>query len=492
MGEVYSPGEAEPRGEECYVAGYFSMDPGFVGAGKRVRSTIELLDHRGRDATGIAVTDGRRVVVKAEPGRGDEVFPFEPATDSVTNLGPGFAATAHGRWTTVKSGSKEGAQPHHNIFTDQDPFFTVTTVHNGEVTNAPQVAEDMGVDLYDFATDSAFINYVVGYFATKHQNLTAGTREAMERFEGAISLLVMNENTFVAARDRHGIRPLVMGRSQNGRDFGFGSEEPALDAMETTYDRDVEPGEIITLSHENGFATENFAEADLKRCMFEAIYFASKESKIEGIRLEDARRRKGARLADLHPVEADVVIGVPDSGTPAAEGYAEASGTPYKPGIKKVLDERSFTQPGQVRQEVTAASKYEIDIEIINGQRIVVVDDSLVNATTARLLTDRLLQAGAQEVHWRITSPPIKWPCFYGAAFKERGRLIAAKGPKEQAHLEMWLASQLGVDSIGYLSIEDTAQAIGIEVGKFCTACFTGDYERVYPVTFRQKPHQAA
>lgn len=470
MREAYGGYESELH-EECGIAGVVYRDPEATDAGLVAGNGIYGLQHRGQAAAGIMVSDGLRVHGLKDTGTISEVFPDDR---SIRSLGDARMAIAHTRWGTVDaSDAFEAAGPHH--FFAQEIESTIATSHNGQFTNTHLLAEAMGIDRSLFATDSFFANHVIGVSCEEEKDLTRGVIAASELLEGAFSLLVMDEREMVAVRDKHGFRPLVIGVLEDNRGYVFASETPALAPMGAAFLREVEPGEAVTVTEAGELISNRFAEADPKHCMFEFIYFARPSGTMNGIEQYAARERLGRTLAELSPVEADVVIGSPDSATPAAIGYAEQSGIPYKAGLEKDrYTARTYTQDGKAAQEAAALKKYTPILSVIEGKRVVVVDDSVVNGTTVERLNTILRGAGAKEVHFRITSPPIKWQCFYGVA-NDQSRLIAAK-MEDQGRLEEELAAYFGIDSIAYLSVPATAQSIGLELGKFCTACFTGNY----------------
>lgn len=488
MAEEFTGYEDKPR-EECGVAGIiYTGDSTATDAAFIAHAGLLELQHRGEEAAGISASDGANVVGIKDTGRIGEVFPSDKTGEArLRGLGAAKLAVAHTRWGTVGLvDGYEAAQPF--LYYAQERNSTIAVVTNGETHNDDLMCQ-VGLLPEGFATDSDFNAHYISEKYNLHGDLTRAVREAVADFTGAFSLLVMNETTMVACRDFHGFRPLVMGELDNGQGIVFASETPALEAMGASYVRDVEPGEVITVEQSGTVTNEFYAPPDPRHCLFEPIYVTRPDAVINGQTAHAIRFKDGETLAERHPVMADIVMSIPDSGRAAASGFAQASGLTYAEGILvKKYRGRSFIQPDQEAQEKSAANKYIFIPEVIRGKSIVVVDDSVVNGTTIRQISKILRELGATEVHLRVASPPIKDPCHYGAAFKDRSRLVATHVTDEPGEFERELAQALTLDSVGFLKPEDNARSVGLELGRFCTACFTGEYPTKVPVTFGQKP----
>jgi amidophosphoribosyltransferase len=292
--------------------------------------------------------------------------------------------------------------------------------------------------------------------------------QVLPELQGAFSLVFMDEHTIYAARDRHGVRPLVLGRLERG--WVVASESAALDIVGASFVREIEPGELVAID-EHGLRSQHFAESTPKGCLFEYVYLARPDTAIAGRSVQETRVEVGRRLAVEHPVDADLVIPVPESGTPAAVGYAEASGIPYGIGlVKNAYVGRTFIQPSNTIRQLGIRLKLNPLRSTIAGRRLVVVDDSIVRGNTQRALVRMLREAGALEVHVRISSPPVQWPCFYGIDFASRAELIANGLTVEQ------VCASIGADSLGYISLDELVSATTIPGERLCTACFTGEY----------------
>ncbi|OZB47214.1 MAG: amidophosphoribosyltransferase, partial [Cellulomonas sp. 14-74-6] len=352
---------------------------------------------------------------------------------------------------------------------------TVALGHNGNLTNTAELIE-LVAERYGSkrrgelargnTTDTALVTALLA--GDPDHTLEATALEVLPRLRGAFSLVFMDETTLYAARDPQGVRPLMLGRLERG--WVVASETPALDIVGASYVREVEPGEFLAIDAD-GLRSSRFATPDRAGCIFEYVYLARPDTTIAGRSVHASRVDMGRRLAVEHPVEADLVIPVPESGTPAAVGYAQQSGIPFGQGLtKNAYVGRTFIQPSQTLRQLGIRLKLNPLREVIRGKRLVVVDDSIVRGNTQRALIRMLREAGAAEVHVRISSPPVKWPCFYGIDFASRAELIANGLAVEE------IAASLGADSLGYISIEGLVEATEQPVGQLCTACFTGKY----------------
>jgi amidophosphoribosyltransferase len=461
------PGERLPQ-DACGVFGVWA--PGEEVA-KLAYFGLYALQHRGQEAAGIATSDGQRLVVYKDVGLVSQVFD-EAALASL----PGHVAVGHCRYSTTGRNSWENAQPTLGGTDDH----TVALAHNGNLINTAELRDRLRA-LHDGrpdkragevargnTTDTAI---VTGLLTADHDlPLEEAAMDVLPRLRGAFSLIFCDETTLYAARDPQGVRPLVLGRLERG--WVVASETAALDIVGASVVREVEPGEIIAVD-EDGLRSRRFAEPAPKRCVFEWVYLARPDTTIAGREVYDARVEMGRRLAREHPVEADLVMPTPESGTPAAIGYAEASGIPFGHGlVKNAYVGRTFIAPSQTIRQLGIRLKLNPLRDVIRGKRLVVVDDSIVRGNTQRALVRMLREAGAAEVHVRISSPPVRWPCFYGIDFATRAELIATGLAVED------IRASVGADSLGYISEEGMVAATEQDRSSLCTACFSG----VYPI----------
>ncbi|AXH96266.1 amidophosphoribosyltransferase [Ornithinimicrobium avium] len=466
------PGERLPQ-DACGVFGVWA--PGEEVA-KLTYFGLYALQHRGQEAAGIATSDGRRLVVYKDIGLVSQVFD-EAALASLQ----GHLAIGHCRYSTTGRNTWENAQPTLGGSGDH----TVALTHNGNLVNTAALrdllAEAHGGQLSrsggevgrGSTTDTAILTGLLT--ADEDLPLEESAMRVLPQLRGAFSLVFCDETTLYAARDPQGVRPLVLGRLERG--WVVASETAALDIVGAAVVREVEPGELIAID-ENGLRTRRFAEAAPKRCVFEWVYLARPDTTIAGREVYDARVEMGRRLAGEHPVEADLVMPTPESGTPAAIGYAEASGIPFGHGlVKNAYVGRTFIAPSQTIRQLGIRLKLNPLRDVIRGKRLVVVDDSIVRGNTQRALVRMLREAGAAEVHVRISSPPVRWPCFYGIDFATRAELIAA-GLEVEA-----VCASIGADSLGYISEDSMIEATAQPRSALCTACFSGTYPIELPDT---------
>ncbi|GAA3953639.1 amidophosphoribosyltransferase [Actinomadura viridis] len=420
---------------------------------------LYALQHRGQESAGIAVSDGSRIVVFKDMGLVAQVF-----DESVLNTLRGHLAVGHCRYSTTGSPTWENAQP---TFRSTDAGGLALT-HNGNLINTPELAARLDPGVLTATSDTEVL---AALLATHGGGPMEAAREILPATRGAYSLVFMDEGTLYAARDPEGIRPLVLGSFE---DVGWvvASETAALDIVGARFVREIEPGELIAIDAD-GVRSERFAEPRPKGCLFEYVYLARPDTTIAGRSVQATRVEVGRRLAREHPVEADLVIPTPESGTPAAIGYAEASGIPYGQGlVKNSYVGRTFIQPSQTIRQLGIRLKLNPLREAIEGRRLIVVDDSIVRGNTQRAIVRMLRDAGAAEVHVRISSPPVKWPCFYGIDFATRAELIAGNLSVEE------IRDSLGADSLGYISLDELIAASQIPKDRLCRACFDG----VYPI----------
>jgi len=386
---------------------------------------------------------------------------------------PGNLAIGHCRYSTTGSSTWVNAQP--TLRPTQ--YGTLALAHNGNLTNTGDLAEMVGKletpakNERGATTDTEIMTALIGLQDEK--NVEASALAVLPLLEGAFSLVFMDERTLYAARDRHGVRPLVIGKLERG--WVVASESAALDIVGASFVREVEPGEFLAIN-EDGIRSEMWAAPEPKGCIFEYVYLARPDTSIAGQSVHATRVRIGKKLAIEAPVEADLVIPVPESGTPAAIGYAQESGIPYGLGlVKNSYVGRTFIQPSQTIRQLGIRLKLNPLREIIEGKRIVVVDDSIVRGNTQRAIVRMLREAGALEIHVRISSPPVKWPCYYGIDFATRAELIASGLEVEE------IRRSIGADSLGYVSAEGLIEATHVAADKLCTACFTGTYPIAIP-----------
>ncbi|WP_067827175.1 amidophosphoribosyltransferase [Actinomadura kijaniata] len=420
---------------------------------------LYALQHRGQESAGIAVSDGSRIVVFKDMGLVAQVF-----DESVLNTLRGHIAVGHCRYSTTGSPTWENAQPTFR----STGHGGLALTHNGNLINTPELAARLDSAELTATTDTEVLTALL---ATREGGAMKAAHEILPVTRGAFSLVFMDEHTLYAARDPEGIRPLVLGQWE---DCGWvvASETAALDIVGARFVREVEPGELIAIDGD-GVRSERFAEARPKGCLFEYVYLARPDTTIAGRSVQATRVEVGRRLAMEHPVEADMVIPTPESGTPAAIGYAEASGIPYGQGlVKNSYVGRTFIQPSQTIRQLGIRLKLNPLREAIEGKRLVVVDDSIVRGNTQRQVVALLREAGAAEVHVRISSPPVAWPCFYGIDFASRAELIAGNCDVEG------IRDSIGADSLGFISLDELIAASRIDKDRLCRACFDG----VYPI----------
>jgi amidophosphoribosyltransferase len=450
--------ENPPR-EECGVFGVWA--PG-EDVAKLTYFGLYALQHRGQEAAGIAVSDGATLVVYKDLGLVAQVFD-EPTLESLQ----GHIAVGHTRYSTTGSSTWENAQP---TFRTTRAGTGLALGHNGNLVNTAELFRQARAEavpgITGTTTDS---DLVTGLIAARPDLSTeAAALEVLPTLRGAFSLVFMDEHTLYAARDGYGVRPLVLGRLDRG--WVVASETAALDIVGASFVREVEPGELVAIDAE-GLRSERFAQPTPKGCLFEYAYLARPDTTIGGRNVHAARVEVGRRLAREAPAVADLVIPVPESGIPAAIGFAEAAGIPFGTGlVKNSYVGRTFIQPSQTLRELGIRLKLNPLRDVLRGKRIVVVDDSIVRGTTQRALVRMLREAGAVEVHVRISSPPVRWPCFYGIDFASRAELIANDLDTEGVR------RMIGADSLGYVSLDGLVAATEQPRTRLCMACFDGDY----------------
>ncbi len=466
-------GEKGPQ-DECGVFGVWA--PGEEVA-KLTFYGLYALQHRGQESAGIATSDGERIFVYKDMGLVSQVFTEADLATLTGNL-----AIGHCRYSTTGSSTWNNAQPTLRATNHG----TLALAHNGNLTNTGDLAEQLSKIITDkndhglhATTDTEIMTALIA--AQEGKNFESSALAVLPTLKGAFSMVFMDEHTLYAARDHHGVRPLVIGKLEHG--WVVASESAALDIVGASYVREVEPGEFIAID-QNGLRSHHWATPDPKGCIFEYVYLARPDTSISGRNVHATRVALGEQLAKEHPVEADLVIPVPESGTPAAVGYARASGIPYGAGlVKNSYVGRTFIQPSQTIRQLGIRLKLNPLREIIEGKRIIVVDDSIVRGNTQRALVRMLREAGAIEIHVRISSPPVKWPCYYGIDFASRAELIAAGLEVEE------IRRSIGADSLGYVSMAGMIEATTIAAEKLCTACFSGQYPIQVPADISAGKH---
>ncbi|MER3472860.1 MAG: amidophosphoribosyltransferase [Armatimonadota bacterium] len=448
-----------PR-EECGVFGIYA--PG-EDVARITFFGLYALQHRGQESAGIAVSDGERVLVHKEMGLVSQVFDEE----TLSYL-RGHIAIGHTRYSTTGSSVLRNAQP----IICESPIGTLAVAHNGNLVNAVHLRlrlQEAGVHFHS-TNDSEIIARLLATELAENRDPLEAVRRVMQEISGAYSLVILMPHHLLAVRDPYGVRPLGLGRI-NGH-YVVASETCALNVVGAEFVREIEPGEVVLIDA-NGIREEQ--ALPLQRhslCMFEFIYFARPDSHIYNRTLHEVRRRMGQELAREHPAPgAQVVIPIPDTGIPAALGFAQASGIPYAEGlIKNRYIQRTFIQPDQRMRDLGVKIKLNPLREVISGRKLVMVDDSIVRGTTTGKIVRMLFEAGAKEVHVRITSPPIRYPCFYGIDMATREELVAATHSVEE------IRRMIGATSLGYLSIEGMLRAVRMKRHHFCLACFDGKY----------------
>jgi len=456
--DVY-PGEKGPQ-DACGVFGVWA-------AGEQVAKLtyfgLYALQHRGQEAAGIAVSDGSSMVVYKDLGLVSQVF--DEATLATLQ---GHIAVGHTRYSTTGSTTWENAQP---SFRTTPAGTGLALGHNGNLVNTVELmakarAEGVLGGGMGATTDSDLLTAMLA--GRPDVSVEQAAMDVLPQLRGAFSLVFMDEHTLYAARDAQGVRPLVLGRLERG--WVVTSETAALDIVGASFVREIEPGELVAID-EDGLRSQHFAAPEPKGCVFEYVYLARPDTTIAGRSVHSARVELGRRLAKEHPAEADLVIPVPESGTPAAIGYAEASGIPYGLGlVKNSYVGRTFIQPSQTIRQLGIRLKLNPLRDVIRGKRLVVVDDTIVRGNTQRALIRMLREAGAVEVHVRISAPPVKWPCFYGIDFASKAELVA-NGLDDEG-----IRASIGADSLGYVSLESMIAATEQPKTRLCRACFDGEY----------------
>jgi len=442
--------------ESCGVFGVYA--PG-EDVARLTFFALFALQHRGQESAGIATSDGKRLQVDARMGLVSQAFDEA----SLSRLS-GDIAIGHNRYSTRGSSRKANAQP---LLVGSNSN-TIAIAHNGNIVNAEHLHQELSDQGYTFqtSTDTEVIANLI--LSSPEKRWEDRIRYAMHRLQGAYSLTLLTNHTLYGVRDPFGVRPLCLGTLNGG--WVIASESCALDHIGANFVREIEPGEIVSIS-KNGVESDQEEIERKAICIFEYIYFARPDSVINGRLLYPARQAMGEILAQEHPVEADLVMGVPDSATPAAIGYSRWSGIPLCEGLlKNRYVGRTFIEPDQRIRDLGVKLKFNPLPQMLDGKRLVVIDDSIVRGTTTPKIVELLRRAGAKEVHIRICAPPLRYPCFFGVDMATRWELIAAQKTVPQVR------DFIGADSLGYLSIDGLIKAVGLPEDTFCLACFTGDY----------------
>lgn len=455
--------------EECGVFGIFNREAESVDTARCVYYALYALQHRGQEACGIAVNDGNLISLYKDLGLVHEVF-----DEKILSGMKGSIAIGHARYSTTGGNNRRNIQP---LGVDYIKG-SLVIAHNGNVSNAAllrQELEQQGA-VFQCTSDTEVIAFLIAKERLTANSVEEAVARVAPRLEGSFSLLVMSPKKLIALRDPKGMRPLCMGHL--GKSPVFASESCALDSIGASFDRDVRPGELIVVDESGEHVMESGINPDASKCalcVFEHIYFARPDSVIDGQSVYQARLEAGRILARSHPVQADLVIGVPDSGLAAAIGFAQESGIPYGEGlVKNRYIGRTFIQPTQNGRESAVSIKLSALRRSVEGKRVVMIDDSIVRGTTMRQIVDLLKKAGATEVHVRISAPEFLWPCYYGTDIDDRSQLASVKFTHEE------LTERIGADSLGFLPLAQVKEIAKDSKLNFCTACFSDDYP--YPV----------
>ena len=450
--------------EECGVFGIYDLD------GKDVAASIYYglfaLQHRGQESCGIAVseTNGPKGKVTSYKGMGlvNEVFTGDELEQMRGDIGVG-----HVRYSTAGASTRENAQPLVLNYVKG----TLALAHNGNLINAPELREELAYSgaIFQTTIDSEVVAYHIARERVKTKNVESAVLNAMKKIRGAYSLVIMSPRKLIGARDPYGFKPLCIGRRDNA--YIITSETCALETLGAEYIRDIEPGEVVTIT-KDGIKSDTsmcLPKEQQARCIFEYIYFARPDSHIDGVSVYGSRIKAGRFLAMDSPVEADIVVGVPESGNAAAMGYAMESGIPYGTAfVKNSYVGRTFIKPKQSTRESSVKIKLNVLREAVAGKRVIMIDDSIVRGTTSDRIVKMLRDAGAREVHMRVSSPPFLWPCYFGTDVPAREQLIAYNRSVEE------IRQMIGADSLGYLQIDRLKELVnGLDI---CQGCFTGKY----------------
>ncbi|HIS69544.1 MAG TPA: amidophosphoribosyltransferase [Candidatus Gallacutalibacter stercoravium] len=450
----------KPR-EECGLFGIYNCDG--LDVAEETYLALYALQHRGQESAGIAVNDNGVIAFHKDSGLLPEVFDEKTLND----LGGGQIAVGHVRYAPSDKQERANAQPLVMRYVKG----TLAICHNGALTNYGEIKKELeqGGSIFQTNCDAEVIAYVIAKERLYTGSIEKAVQNAMKKIKGAYSLVMMSPRKLIGVRDPNGFRPLSIGRL--GNSYVLASETCALDSLGAQFVRDVRPGEVVVIDEEGIHSNTEQCQENTSLCIFEYVYFSRPDSVVEGVSVHIARQRAGMTLAKEHPVEADMVCGVPDSGLDAALGYALESGIPYGTAlIKNKYIGRTFIQETQKKRERAVMIKLNALSAAVQGKRIVLIDDSIVRGTTCRHIVQMLRDAGAKEVHLRISSPPFLYPCYFGTDISSKNNLIANRLTLDG------ICQSIGADSLGYLSVEGIRGiAKEAKVG-FCDACFTGNY----------------
>lgn len=448
--------------EECGVFGIFANGRTDVAASAYY--ALYALQHRGQESCGIVVNDKGILSYHKDLGLVPDVF----NEGNLRKLGMGNIAIGHVRYSTTGKSNRSNAQP----LVVRHIKGPMAIAHNGNLVNARDLREkyELNGGIFHNTNDTEVISYAITEQRLIQPSIEKAVEQAMYKFKGAYSLVIMSPKKLIAARDPQGFRPLCMGETETGA-IVFASESCALDSIGARFIRDVEPGEIIIVDKNGAHSLKTHCGQKTSMCVFEYVYIARPDSVIEGSSVHQARLNAGKKLWQESPVEADVVVGVPDSGLDAALGFSMASGIPYGVGfIKNRYVGRTFIQPSQSQRSNSVRIKLNVIKDVVKGKRVVLIDDSIVRGTTSARIVNLIREAGATEVHMRISSPPFTNPCYFGIDIDSKENLIACQMSIEE------IAKEIGADSLGYLSIEGVKNIAENAKCNFCTGCFTGEY----------------
>ena len=448
--------------EECGVFGIYSKDT--MDVASQTYFALYALQHRGQESCGIVVNDKGILSYHKDLGLVPDVF----NEGNLRKLGMGNIAIGHVRYSTTGKSNRSNAQP----LVVRHIKGPMAIAHNGNLVNARDLREkyELNGGIFHNTNDTEVISYAITEQRLIQPSIEKAVEQAMYKFKGAYSLVIMSPKKLIAARDPQGFRPLCMGETETGA-IVFASESCALDSIGARFIRDVEPGEIIIVDKNGAHSLKTHCGQKTSMCVFEYVYIARPDSVIEGSSVHQARLNAGKKLWQESPVEADVVVGVPDSGLDAALGFSMASGIPYGVGfIKNRYVGRTFIQPSQSQRSNSVRIKLNVIKDVVKGKRVVLIDDSIVRGTTSARIVNLIREAGATEVHMRISSPPFTNPCYFGIDIDSKENLIACQMSIEE------IAKEIGADSLGYLSIEGVKNIAENAKCNFCTGCFTGEY----------------
>lgn len=451
--------------DECGVVGIFNFKPE-DSCSEELYYCLYALQHRGQESAGIAANDNGRIILHKERGLVPDIFNTEDINEKLSgNIGIG-----HVRYATSGGGGTTNAQPLIVNYRNSQ----IALAHNGNLVNASalrDMLEDEGVVFQTTIDTEVIVNLIA---RSLKNGIVESIKRVAEIIRGAYALVITTEDKLIGLRDPYGMRPLCLGKTENG--YVLASETCALDSIGAVFVRDIENGEIVVIDNNGVESFKQNTWVKKKLCIFELIYFARPDSRIDGISVYLSRHNAGRALAKESPIEADVVIGVPDSGVPAAIGFSRESGIPYEIGlIKNKYIGRTFIQPNQRLREQGVRIKLNVLKENIEGKRVVIVDDSIVRGTTSKYLVEILREAGASEVHFRVSSPPVTHGCHFGIDTPYSDQLIATKKNMEE------IRELIGADTLGFLSMEGMVESVGGGSG-YCKACFDGDYPMEVPI----------